>query len=234
MHIDDVDLSKISPMMKQYIDIKKENLDNILFFRLGDFYEMFFEDAILVSNLLELTLTGKNCGLEERVPMCGIPFHAAEVYINKLLDLGYKIAICEQVEDPKLAKGLVKRDIIQVVSSGTKMTLESLDEKENNYIGYILDLGYAYSISYSDITTGELNAFVIEKDEEKLRNEIIWRNIKEIVIKSDFDRIILDKLRKTYNLTISIFNNENLENDYSNLYSDIDDERIIKTVKCSF
>ena len=232
MHIDDVDLNKISPMMKQYIDIKKENMDNILFFRLGDFYEMFFEDAILVSNLLELTLTGKNCGLDERVPMCGIPFHASEIYINKLIELGYKVAICEQVEDPKLAKGLVKRDIIQVVSSGTKMTLESLDEKENNYIGYMLDLGYAYSISYSDITTGELNAFIIEKDEEKLRNEIVWRNIKEIVIKSDFDRIILDKLRKTYNITISIYNNEDLINDYSKLYSDIDDERIIKTVKC--
>ena len=232
MHIDDVDLNKISPMMKQYIDIKKENLDNILFFRLGDFYEMFFEDAILVSNLLELTLTGKNCGLDERVPMCGIPFHAAENYINKLLDLGYKVAICEQVEDPKLAKGLVKRDIIQVVSSGTKMNSESLDEKDNNYIGYILDLGYAYSVSYSDITTGELNAFIIEKDEEKLRNEIVWRNIKEIVIKSDFDRIILDRLRKVYNITISVYNNENLNNDYSNLYEDIDDERIIKVIKC--
>ena len=230
MHIDDVDLSKISPMMKQYIDIKKENEDNILFFRLGDFYEMFFEDAINVSNLLELTLTGKNCGLDERVPMCGIPFHAAEIYINKLIELGYKVAICEQVEDPKLAKGLVKRDIIQVVSSGTKMNSESLDEKENNYIGYILDLGYAYSIAYSDITTGELNAFIIEKDEEKLRNEILQRNIKEIVIKSDFDRLILDKIRKTYNLTISIYNNENLENDYSKLYDGIDDERVIKAV----
>ena len=230
MHIDDVDLSKISPMMKQYIDIKKENEDNILFFRLGDFYEMFFEDAINVSNLLELTLTGKNCGLDERVPMCGIPFHAAESYINKLIEMGYKVAICEQVEDPKLAKGLVKRDIIQVVSSGTKMNSESLDEKENNYIGYILDLGYAYSIAYSDITTGELNAFIIEKDEEKLRNEILQRNIKEIVIKSDFDRLILDKIRKTYNLTISIYNNENLENDYSKLYSSIEDERVIKAV----
>ena len=230
MHIDDVDLSKISPMMKQYIDIKKENEDNILFFRLGDFYEMFFEDAINVSNLLELTLTGKNCGLDERVPMCGIPFHAAEIYINKLIELGYKVAICEQVEDPKLAKGLVKRDIIQVVSSGTKMNSESRDEKENNYIGYILDLGYAYSIAYSDITTGELNAFIIEKDEEKLRNEILQRNIKEIVIKSDFDRLILDKIRKTYNLTISIYNNENLENDYSKLYDGIDDERVIKAV----
>ena len=230
MHIDDVDLNKISPMMKQYIDIKKENEDNILFFRLGDFYEMFFEDAINVSNLLELTLTGKNCGLDERVPMCGIPFHAAESYINKLIELGYKVAICEQVEDPKLAKGLVKRDIIQVVSSGTKMNSESLDEKENNYIGYILDLGYAYSIAYSDITTGELNAFIIEKDEEKLRNEILQRNIKEIVIKSDFDRLILDKIRKTYNLTISIYNNENLENDYSKLYEGIEDERVIKAV----
>ena len=230
MHIDDVDLNKISPMMKQYIDIKKENEDNILFFRLGDFYEMFFEDAINVSNLLELTLTGKNCGLDERVPMCGIPFHAAESYINKLIEMGYKVAICEQVEDPKFAKGLVKRDIIQVVSSGTKMNSESLDEKENNYIGYILDLGYAYSIAYSDITTGELNAFIIEKDEEKLRNEILQRNIKEIVIKSDFDRLILDKIRKTYNLTISIYNNENLENDYSKLYEGIDDERVIKAV----
>ncbi|MBR4351358.1 MAG: DNA mismatch repair protein MutS [Bacilli bacterium] len=230
MHIDDVDLTKISPMMKQYIDIKKENEDNILFFRLGDFYEMFFEDAINVSNLLELTLTGKNCGLDERVPMCGIPFHAAEGYINKLIEMGYKVAICEQVEDPKLAKGLVKRDIIQVVSSGTKMNSESLDEKENNYIGYILDLGYAYSIAYSDITTGELNAFIIEKDEEKLRNEILQRNIKEIVIKSDFDRLVLDKIRKTYNLTISIYNNENLENDYSKLYSSIEDERVIKAV----
>ena len=230
MHIDDVDLTKISPMMKQYIDIKKENEDNILFFRLGDFYEMFFEDAINVSNLLELTLTGKNCGLDERVPMCGIPFHAAEVYINRLIEMGYKVAICEQVEDPKLAKGLVKRDIIQVVSSGTKMNSESLDEKENNYIGYILDLGYAYSIAYSDITTGELNAFIIEKDEEKLRNEILQRNIKEIVIKSDFDRLILDKIRKTYNLTISVYNNENLENDYSKLYEGIEDERVIKAV----
>ena len=230
MHIDDVDLTKISPMMKQYIDIKKENEDNILFFRLGDFYEMFFEDAINVSNLLELTLTGKNCGLDERVPMCGIPFHAAEGYINKLIEMGYKVVICEQVEDPKLAKGLVKRDIIQVVSSGTKMNSESLDEKENNYIGYILDLGYAYSIAYSDITTGELNAFIIEKDEEKLRNEILQRNIKEIVIKSDFDRLVLDKIRKTYNLTISIYNNENLENDYSKLYSSIEDERVIKAV----
>ena len=230
MHIDDVDLTKISPMMKQYIDIKKENEDNILFFRLGDFYEMFFEVAINVSNLLELTLTGKNCGLDERVPMCGIPFHAAEGYINKLIEMGYKVAICEQVEDPKLAKGLVKRDIIQVVSSGTKMNSESLDEKENNYIGYILDLGYAYSIAYSDITTGELNAFIIEKDEEKLRNEILQRNIKEIVIKSDFDRLVLDKIRKTYNLTISIYNNENLENDYSKLYSSIEDERVIKAV----
>ena len=108
---EEVDRNKITPMMKQYLEIKDENLDNILFFRLGDFYEMFFDDAVTASRELELTLTGKSCGLEERVPMCGIPYHAANIYIEKLVDKGYKVAICEQTEDPKNAKGIVKRDI---------------------------------------------------------------------------------------------------------------------------
>ena len=231
MKMADVDLTKVSPMMKQYIDVKNNNLDTVIFFRVGDFYEMFFEDAINVSRDLELTLTGKSCGLEERVPMCGVPFHAAEIYINKLLEKGYKVAICEQVEDPKTTKTLVKRDIIQVVSSGTQMNSDMLDEKSNNYIGNVLDLKYAYVVCYSDITTGEFNSFVIEHDDEKLVSEIIERNIKEIVIKTDFNRIILDEVKRHYNLTISIYNNTDLNNDYSKIYSDIEDERIIECAK---
>ena len=231
MNINDVDLNRISPMMKQYIEVKKQNLDNILFFRLGDFYEMFFEDAINVSRELELTLTGKNCGLDERVPMCGVPYHASDVYIDKLIEKGYKVAICEQVEDPKKSKGLVKRDIVQIVSSGTRMNSEFMDEGSNNYIGNIIDLNYCYVVSYSDITTGEINAFTLEHDFNNLVSEIIERNIKEVVIKSDFDRSILDNIKKQFNITISIYNNTDLINDYNYIYEDINDERIILAVK---
>ena len=229
--MNDVDINKISPMMKQYIETKKNNMDSILFFRIGDFYEMFFEDAETASRELELTLTGKSCGLEERVPMCGVPFHAANIYVDKLVEKGYKVSICEQVEDPKLTKTLVKRDIVQVVSSGTLMNTESLDEGSNNYIGTILDLKYAYVITFSDLTTGEINSFIIDHDEEKVVNEIIERNIKEVVIDTDFDRTILDKARKRYNLTISIYNNKDLENNYDYIYEDIEDERIIESIK---
>ncbi len=231
MHMEDVDISKISPMMKQYIETKKNNMDSILFFRIGDFYEMFFEDAAIASRELELTLTGKQCGLEERVPMCGVPFHAANIYVDKLVEKGYKVSICEQVEDPKTTKTLVKRDIVQVVSSGTVMNSESLDEGSNNYIGTILDIKYAYVITFSDLTTGEINSFIIEHDPEKVVNEIIERNIKEVVIDTDFDRTILDKARKRYNITISIYNNKDLENNYDYIYEDIEDERIIESIK---
>ena len=132
MKLCEVDKSKISPMMLQYIDIKEKNMDVILFFRLGDFYEMFFEDAYVASKELELTLTGKNAGLDERIPMCGIPYHAASIYLEKLVEKGYKVAICEQVEDPKAAKGVVKREVMQIVSSGTVMDSDALDEKNNN------------------------------------------------------------------------------------------------------
>ena len=231
MRLQDVDMNKVSPMMKQYIEVKKENLDTIIFFRLGDFYEMFFEDAENISKELELTLTGKNCGLDERVPMCGIPYHAVDIYINKLIDKGYRVAICEQMEDPKSTKTLVKRDVVQVVSSGTRMNSDMLDEKSNNYIGSILDLKYSYVVCYSDITTGEVNAFIKEKDEDGIVSEILQRNIKEIVIKSDFDRTILDSVKKQYNLAISVYNNTNLENDYSHIYSDVKDERIVEGIK---
>ena len=128
----EVDRNKLSPMMQQYMEIKDKCEDSIIFFRLGDFYEMFFEDAILASRVLELTLTGKQAGLEERVPMCGIPHHAYANYVEELIDKGYKVAICEQLEDPKSAKGIVKRDVTEVISSGTIISSNSLDEKTNN------------------------------------------------------------------------------------------------------
>ena len=171
MTINEVDMNKVSPMMKNYIETKKQNMDIIVFYRLGDFYEMFFEDAILASHELELTLTGKNAGLDERIPMCGIPYHAASIYIDKLVSKGYKVGICEQLEDPKNAKGIVKRGMIQIVSSGTIMN-EALNEKENNYLGCVLDFNYAYVIAYSDISTGEVYATIIEHNKTKLISAI--------------------------------------------------------------
>ena len=133
-------MAEYSPMMQHYLQTKEQYKDCILFYRLGDFYEMFFDDAIMVSKELELTLTGKNCGLEERAPMCGVPFHAADSYINRLVSNGHKVAICEQMEDPKQAKGIVKREVIRVVTPGTNTDMASLDEAKNNYIMSIVYL----------------------------------------------------------------------------------------------
>ena len=228
---EEVNKEKVTPMMKQYLEIKEENLDNILFFRLGDFYEMFFEDAITASRELELTLTGKSCGLEEKVPMCGIPYHSANIYIEKLVEKGFKVAICEQTEDPKNAKGIVKRDIVQIISSGTRMNSDFIDEGSNNFIGAIIDLKYVYVVSYADITTGEFYAFLKERDNDLIINEILERNIKEVVVNTDFDKLTLDTLKRNYNVTISMYNNTNLINDYSNVYENITDERIKGAVK---
>lgn len=150
-------MAEITPMMRQYLDIKEENKDLILFFRLGDFYEMFFDDAILVSKELELTLTGRDCGLEERAPMCGIPYHAVDNYIARLVKKGYKVAICEQMEDPSLAKGLVKREIVRVITPGTVTESLMLDEKNNNYICMIYKSINGYGISNADVSTGEFS-----------------------------------------------------------------------------
>lgn len=148
-------MEQLTPMMKQYMETKEEYKDCILFYRLGDFYEMFFDDALTASKELEITLTGKSCGLKERAPMCGVPFHSAEGYINRLVERGYKVAICEQIEDPKLAKGLVKRDVIRIVTPGTNCFTDSLDETCNNYLMGIVATGGIFGISVVDVTTGE-------------------------------------------------------------------------------
>lgn len=164
-------LQEVSPMMQHYLQTKEEYKDSILFYRLGDFYEMFFEDAKTVAKELELTLTGKNCGMEERAPMCGVPFHAADSYINRLIKKGYKVAICEQMEDPKQTKGIVRREVIRVVTPGTNIDMLSLDEAKNNYLMCIFCLGDRFGIATADVTTGDF--FVTEVDgERKLMDEI--------------------------------------------------------------
>lgn len=175
----------LSPMMQHYVATKEEYKDCILFYRLGDFYEMFFEDARTVSEELELTLTGKDCGLEERAPMCGIPYHAAEVYINRLIGKGYKVAICEQMEDPRQAKGIVKREVIRVVTPGTTMNAQGLDETKNNYIMSVVCLDSRFGVSVADISTGECLVTELEK-ESKLLDEINKFVPAEIICNQSF------------------------------------------------
>nr|MBP3258654.1 DNA mismatch repair protein MutS [Bacilli bacterium] len=231
MTLDSIDKTKLSPGMRQYVDFKEKNMDVIVFFRLGDFYEMFFEDAILASRELELTLTSKNAGLEERVPMCGVPFHAASIYIDKLVEKGYKVAIVEQVEDPKKAKGIVKRDVVQIVSKGTIVANESLNEKENNYIGSIVDLSHAYVVTYSDITTGSIYSTLIEHNNTKLVSEIVSIGLKEIVVSPSFDRSITNLLNKEFSMVISYLDEINTYPEYKYIYEEVEDVRYIDSIK---
>ena len=227
----EVDLNKVTPMMKQYLEIKEKNEDIIIFFRLGDFYEMFFEDAILVSHELELTLTGKNAGLDEKIPMCGIPHHAANVYIEKLVDLGYKIGICEQLEDPSLAKGIVKRDIIQIISKGTIIQDESLKEYENNYIGSLMDFNHSYVLSYADISTGEIYSTILEHNATKVISEIVSIGLKEIIVNEKLDSTITSILKNQFKVVITYSNEVESQKEYEYIYSDISDIRHIETIK---
>lgn len=231
MKMNEVDKTKLSPMMLQYIDMKEKNMDVILFFRLGDFYEMFFEDALIASRELELTLTGKSAGLEDRIPMCGIPYHSVNPYIDKLIDKGYKVAICEQIEDPKTAKGVVKREVLQILSKGTMMNSEFLDEKTNNYIGNVIDLKYIYVISYADISTGEFYTTTSIYDSNSLVSLILSLNLKEIVVKNNFDNNVLNTLKNKYKVNISIFDEEIDVSEYTNIFSHIEDSKYIESIK---
>ena len=230
MTLDSVDINKVTPMMRQYIETKKQNKDIIVFYRLGDFYEMFFEDAITASHELELTLTGKSAGLEERIPMCGVPFHSANIYIDKLVAKGYKVGICEQLEDPKNAKGIVKRGMVQIVSSGTLFN-ESLNEKENNYIGAIIDFNYGYAISYGDITTGSIYTFLLDHNPSKLVSEIVSIGIKEVVVSENFNKDIYSLLRNNFKITVSLFDKKEDLIKYDYVYEDISDIRLIEAIK---
>lgn len=194
----------MTPMMQQYMKTKEEYKDCILFYRLGDFYEMFFEDALTASKELEITLTGKNCGMEERAPMCGVPFHAVDSYLNKLVSRGYKVAICEQVEDPKLAKGIVKRAVVRVVTPGTNTDIQALDESRNNYIMCIVYLDDRYGIAIADVSTGDY--FVTElSDSTRLKDELFKFMPTEIICNEAFymSGMDMEDLRERLGITIS-------------------------------
>lgn len=226
----EVQRDKLSPMMQQYMEIKDKYEDCIIFFRLGDFYEMFFDDAIIASRVLELTLTGKQAGLEERVPMCGIPHHAYVGYVDELIEKGYKVAICEQLEDPKLTKGMVKRDVIQVVTKGTRID-ENIDSKSNNYIANIYSFDYCYGISFADISTGEVYAMLVEGEKEKVIKEIAKHGFKEVIVNNNTNREIIEILRSNYNVLVTITKEESDDKNYEYIYKDIEDIRFISTLK---
>lgn len=203
LHKGEKRVAELTPMMQQYMETKKQYQDCILFYRLGDFYEMFFEDALTASRELEITLTGKNCGQEERAPMCGVPYHAVEGYLNKLVSKGYKVAICEQVEDPKQAKGIVKRDVVRIVTPGTNLDTQALDETKNNYIMCIVYIADRYGLSIADVSTGDY--FVTELEESaKLLDEIYRFMPSEIICNESYymSGMDLDDLKDRLGITI--------------------------------
>ena len=223
-------MAEYSPMMQHYLQTKEEYKDCILFYRLGDFYEMFFDDAITTSRELELTLTGKDCGQEERAPMCGIPFHAAETYIARLIEKGYKVAICEQVEDPKQAKGIVKRDVIRVVTPGTVMESNLLEEKKNNYIMSIYKNGIYYGLAVCDLTTGDFKTTQIKEQNNfaTLMDEISRYSPAEIVVNLMLyeSSSEISKIRERFGVYISKLEDENFELEasiFENTYEVLDE-----------
>ncbi len=230
MKMSDVDLKRVSPMMRHYIDVKSKYPDVIIFYRLGDFYEVFFEDAVITSRELELTLTGRNAGLDEKVPMCGVPYHAVDIYIEKMVEKGYKIGICDQLEDPKDAKGIVERGITQIVSKGTLMNPDSLQENEFNYIGNILDFNHVYGVCYTDITTGVIYVTLLNHNPSNLVSEVISLGLKEIIVTSSFDKSITNILKNQFKTSISISDEIEKLEEYEYISNDIEDERLVKTI----
>ena len=201
--MENIDIDKLTPMMKIYCETKEQYKDCILFYRLGDFYEMFFDDALTASRELEITLTGKSCGLDERAPMCGIPYHAVEGYLNRLVAKGYKVAICEQVEDPKTAKGIVKREVVRIVTPGTNLDTQALDETKNNYIMCIVYIADRYGVAIADISTGDY--FVTElPDSSRLMDEIYKFSPSEIICNEALymSGMDLDAMRDKLGITI--------------------------------
>ena len=196
-------MAELTPMMQQYLETKKQYPDCILFYRLGDFYEMFFDDALTASKELEITLTGKNCGLEERAPMCGVPYHAVESYLDRLVSKGYKVAICEQMEDPKLAKGLVKRDVVRIVTPGTNLDVQALEESKNNYLMCVAYFTGKTGLSIADVTTGDYYVTEVE-DAKKLLDEINKYHPSEIICNDAFlmSGVDIEDLRNRLHITV--------------------------------
>lgn len=225
MKLSEVDRSKLSPMMAQYMEIKDEYKEELVFYRLGDFYEMFFDDALIASRELELTLTGRVAGLEERVPMCGVPHASVKTYIEKLVNKGYRVAICEQLEDPKSTKGMVKRGIVDVISKGTIADNDLLNDKDASLIASILNFNDITVLTILDISTGYLATLTIENNEEKLINEILELNLKEVIFLDNLNSKLINILKNTYGIEVTV-SSEFLYDKYTSLLDTITDIRL--------
>ncbi len=223
-----IEKGKYTPMMNHYLEVKEQHPDAIVFYRLGDFYEMFFEDAKRASNELDLVLTGRSAGVEERVPMCGIPFHAATGYIQRLIQKGYKVAIVEQLEDPSAAKGLVKRDVIKVVTPGTIME-EVNDEKATVYIASMYDFQYGLAVVLCEMTTGECRAQIIDKQVMAIQKILLGNHVAEVVVEKNFDKKIWKMIEDMETITVSTESDHICKEEYKHLLNGIDDERIIRS-----
>ncbi|MDT8862858.1 DNA mismatch repair protein MutS [Alkalihalobacillus sp. MEB130] len=219
-------MTQITPMMKQYLEIKAQHQDAFLFFRLGDFYELFFEDAKLAAQELEITLTGRGQG-EDRIPMCGVPHHSADQYMSRLIEKGYKVALCEQVEDPKEAKGVVKREVVKMLTPGTMMNGNVIKEKENNYLVALTSFkDQSFGLARTDLTTGECAATLISKDLEDVIHDIASSNAKELVVASNLDETILKKIQEKCSVTISFEDQVELDPRYEDLCVDLQSEKL--------
>lgn len=225
MKLSEVDRTKLSPMMAQYIEIKDKYKDELVFYRLGDFYEMFFDDALIASRELELTLTGRVAGLDEKVPMCGVPHANVKTYIERLVNKGYRVAICEQLEDPRYTKGMVKRGIVDVISKGTIADNDLLNDKDSSYIASILFFSDSILMTVLDISTGYLATITLGNSEEILVNEILELNLKEVIFIDNLNTSLISLLKNTYNIEVTI-NSEFLWDKYKELFDIIPDARV--------
>ena len=225
MKLSEVDRTKLSPMMAQYIEIKDKYKDELVFYRLGDFYEMFFDDALIASRELELTLTGRVAGLDEKVPMCGVPHANVKTYIERLVNKGFRVAICEQLEDPRYTKGMVKRGIVDVISKGTIADNDLLNDKDSSYIASILFFSDSILMTVLDISTGYLATITLENSEEILVNEILELNLKEVIFVDNLNTSLISLLKNTYNIEVTI-SSEFLWDKYKELFDIIPDARV--------
>lgn len=228
MEFKDIDRSQYTPMMQQYLDIKKDYVDTLVFFRLGDFYEMFFNDAYIASKELELCLTGRDAGAKDRVPMCGIPYMAVDSYVDKLTEKGYKVAIVEQLEEPGVSK-IVKRDVVRLITPGTNIDKGSINENQNNYLVSVTEDKGEYAICYIDFSTGETYATKIINSVDLLINELLILNAKEVVLPSKFNKIAIDCIKNKYQILISNCDETNLDSFWHNLTKDINDNAILES-----
>ena len=224
-------MAAYTPMIQQYLTIKADYQDAFLFFRLGDFYEMFFDDAIKASQELEITLTGREGGSEERIPMCGVPYHSAANYIEQLITKGYKVAICEQMEDPKQSKGMVRREVVQLITPGTVMDGKGLTEKENNYLASVTSFDdHTFGFAYNDISTGESKVTQLSSNFDEVLNELAVLGAKEVVIDSSFDPVLQKKMRERDVLAISFEDNSSVDMNFSRLFEDLNQDKLKQTV----